>query len=75
MKLFLVKCKGMTINPTGAPHGKAYVLADDPTSAYNKLKAYLDDKNLGFADERVLDRITLVAEEGDYPKCRIQLIR
>jgi hypothetical protein len=74
MKLFYVECKGMTTNPTGAPHGLAYVLADNPTEAYEKLKARLDKEGMGFTHERVLNKVSLLAEDGVYPACRMQLI-
>ena len=75
MKLFYVECKGMTSNPTGAPWGIAYVLAEDPTEAYNKLRAKLEKEDLGFSHERILSKVSLVAEEGLYPDCRMQLIQ
>lgn len=74
MKLFYVECKGMKVNVTGTPHGIAYVLANDANEAYEKLKARLEDKNLGFYYERVFESVKLVAEEGEFPDCRMQLI-
>lgn len=74
MKLFFVECRGMTTSATGTPWGVAYVLANDPTEAYNKLKQRLEEGKIGFTDERVLHKITLLAEEGNCPSCRMQLI-
>ena len=74
MKLFYVECRGMRTNPAGAPWGIAYVLADNPTEAYDKLKARLVREVVGFNHERVLDKVMLIAEEGIYPECRMQLI-
>jgi len=64
----------MKVSVTGAPHGIAYVLAEDATEAYNKLKDRLEKGKLGFSHERVLESVKLIAEEGEYPDCRMQLI-
>ena len=74
MKLFLVECQGMKINATSAPWGIAYILAEDPTEAYEKLKSRLKEADAGYPDDRELDKVTLIAEDGLYPKCRMQLI-
>jgi hypothetical protein len=74
MKLYYVECKGMTVSAAGHPCGIAYVLANDPTEAYNKLGERLNKGDFGYMHERVLDKITLIAEEGEYPDCRMQLI-
>ena len=74
MKLYMVECKGMTTSITGPPWGTAYVLAESPTEAYEKLKERLDSEKLGFSFDRVMHRVTLLAEEGKYPACRMQLI-
>ena len=58
MKLYIVTCQGMTPG-----HGSAYVVAEDPTSAYVRLRAHLDSEGLGFDGERELDDIKLVADE------------
>ena len=68
MKLYKVKCRGMQFS-----HGFSYVVANDPTKAYEIVKKYLDKEDLGFLDDRELEIIELLAEEGDYPKCKIQL--
>lgn len=74
MKLFRVRCRGMNYLTAGNPaHGLAYVVADDLQMAYTKLRAFLDDKDLGFTHERSLDCVELVAEEGDYPECGYRL--
>lgn len=46
---------------------------DDPISAYNIVREYVDKRDLGFTGERVLESIELLAEEGDYPECHTQL--
>jgi len=50
-----------------------YVVANNPTEAYQILRKYLDEKDYFFEKERELDNIELVAEEGDYPDCEMQL--
>lgn len=72
-KLYRVELKGMTSNYGSTAYGNSFVVAKDPTEAYQKVREYLDSKDLGFPHERELDTITLLAEEGDYPECRTQL--
>jgi hypothetical protein len=74
MKLFLVECRGMKTSIVGTPHGIAYVLEEDPTKAYNKLKKFLDDNDFGYPHERELDKITLIADSTNYPNCRTKLV-
>lgn len=74
-KLFRVECRGMTSGITGAPSGVAYVLADDPTEAYSKLRSRLDSGNIGFLRDRALDKVTLIAETGEVVECGMRLIR
>jgi len=49
------------------------VVAEDPTSAYETVKKYLDSKDVGFHKDREMESIELLAETGDYPVCREQL--
>jgi len=72
-KLYRVTCRGMLDDTTGTAHGIAYVVAKDPTSAYEMLRRYLDDNDLGFERDRELDSVELVAEGSDYPDCGIRL--
>ena len=73
MKLYRVVLKGMHSDETSTAYGKPYVEASNPTEALKKVQAYLNMKNLGFPSEREMDRIELLAEEGDYPEYGIQL--
>lgn len=66
-KLWKVTCRGMTCGDN--PHGVAYVVAADPAEAYKKVRASLDERQLGFAKERELDKVELLAAEGDYHEC------
>jgi hypothetical protein len=47
-RLYLVKLRGMQSNPTGPAWGMAYVVAMDPSEAYQKVKRQLDERNIGF---------------------------
>ncbi len=49
------------------------MVAEDPTSAYETVKKYLDSKDVGFHKDREMESIELLAETGDYPVCREQL--
>ena len=51
-----------------------YVLALDPTSAYEKLRQHLDDKDLYFISEREMKEIELIAEDYNYPNCGTRLL-
>lgn len=73
MKLYRVKLRGMTSEIFPTAYGHPYVVANSTDEAFNKVKEYVNKRNLGFARERELDTITLLAEEGDYPDCLIQL--
>lgn len=73
MKLYRVKLRGMTSESLSISYGYPYVIAENTDEALDKVKEYLDKRNLGFARERELDSVTLLAEEGDYPDCLIQL--
>lgn len=73
MKLYRIKLKGMCGLFTGTSYGHPYVVAENPTEALNKVQKYINEKDLGFTKDREMDTITLLAEEGDYPECQIQL--
>lgn len=67
MKLYLVSLKGMrSAIGSNINYGRSYVLADDPTSAYEKVKKFLGKEDLGFAHERQLESIELLADEDRY---------
>jgi len=61
-KLWKVTLRGMQ-----STYGTSYVVATDATSAYNKVRKYLDDKNLGFTNDRAFNVVTLIAESSEYP--------
>lgn len=65
-KLYKVTLRGMTYSSTSGAYGVSYVVAKDPDEAYRKVRAFLDEKGLGFRRERELDKIELLAEEKQY---------
>ena len=70
MKLWKVTCRGMHGGlGSSVAHGIAYVVAEDAAQAYKKVRTSLDERNLGFSKERELNKIELLAGEGDYPEC------
>lgn len=73
MKLYIVRLKGMKTSSTGTVWGESYVVANDPTEAYEKVKAHLVEKKIGFEKERELDSITLIADAKDYSNIGIKL--
>lgn len=66
MKLYKVTLKGMLCNPTGKIHGINYVIADSLDNAYKIVRDFLDKEDLGFEQERELDKIEVIAEEDFY---------
>jgi hypothetical protein len=71
MKLFRLKLRGME---TGIiAYGYPYVVAENMDEAYKKVRNYLDEKDLGFENDREMESIQLLAETGDYPNCGVQL--
>ncbi len=72
MKLFRVNTRALP-SSTGTDYSSAYVVAPDPTAAYEIVRKYLDEKGVLFQNERTMAGIELLAEEGDYPECRTML--
>jgi len=69
MKLFKVILRGMTVSSTGVVYGVSYAVAQDPTTAYLKVKKFLDDNDIGFSKERELLSVELIADSNVYPSC------
>ena len=69
-KLYLVKLRGLQYAATGIMYGESYVIAVNPNDAYQKVKLFLEDRDIGFTDDRELFSVTLLAENIDFPKCR-----
>lgn len=73
-KLYRVTCRGMTYVMAGVPaHGTAYVVSENPDEAYKKVRNALDRLDLGFSQDREMNKVELIAEEIDYPDCCIRL--
>lgn len=74
-KLFLyrVTLRGMRSNVTGTAYGWPYVVASNPTEAYDKVYQYLCKRDVGFSKDRELVSIELLAGTGDYPDSGYQL--
>ena len=73
MKLYRIILKELQGSKVSTAYGRPYVVANDSTEALQKVQSYLKERNLGFPRDRVMDTIELLAEEGDYPGCGIQL--
>ncbi len=74
LNLYRVTLKGMNACFGSVTHyGKPYVVAHNLDEAYNKVKEYLDKRDLGFSRERELVSIELLAGTGDYPVGGYQL--
>lgn len=58
-KLYLIQTAGLSPK-------KFYVIAPDPTTAYNKLRSLLDEQEYGFEKDRELLSITTIADEDFY---------
>ena len=65
-KLFRITLRGMIFNSTGIAYGVSYVVADNSDEAYQKVKKFLDDNDIGFAKERELDKVELIADSYRY---------
>lgn len=62
LKLWRVTLRGMQTSR----YGVTYVVAEDPTSAYLRVKTFLDGEKIGYSKDRELDKIELMADEYLY---------
>ena len=74
MKLFRVTIRGLFGGGVSTRYQTTYVVATDPTTAYDMVREYLEKRRLGTSNDREMEQIELIAEEGDYPKCYIRLM-
>lgn len=65
-KLFKVELQDFRLNPN-------YVIAEDASSAYDKVRAGLAVLDWGTAEGRELKTIELIAEDYGYPACKARL--
>ena len=70
----LMKLYRITLQGNFPAIGDPYVVAENSDLAYQKVKDFLDKKDYGFSHERELDKIELIAEACDYPKCKTILL-
>ena len=73
-KLFLVKIKGIHQGGFGINYNETYVIAADPTSAYDKLRKYLNDNDIGYRREREMESVHLIAEDKQTTNTETLLI-
>lgn len=74
MKLYKVNLIGLKeLDPSETDYGTAYVVAEDPQSAYLKYLKLLDDKNMGNSSEKQLKSIEVIADERFYGGLRYLL--
>jgi hypothetical protein len=69
LNLYRVELQGMQISVTGPRYGTSYVVAPDPTTAYNMVREFCDKADLGYPAERALKSVILLAECTRYPDC------
>ena len=67
MKLYKVTLQGMIYGDNA--YGISFVVAEDPQKAYEKVKAFLDEKDIGYEKYRELKTVELIAENYQYTKC------
>ena len=65
-KLYRVTLKGMTYNSTGVAYGSSYVIAENSDEAYQKVRKFLNENDLGFTKDRELDKVELIADSYRY---------
>jgi hypothetical protein len=67
-KLYRVNLKGMKYSGAGGgpTYGVSYVVAQNPTEAYEKVKKFVDDEDLGFSKNREMESIELIASDYQY---------
>ena len=73
MKLYRITLKGLHGAGIDTDYGNPYVVAKSPNEALKKVQDYLNENDYGFSHEREMKTIELLAEEEDYPGCKIQL--
>ena len=65
-KLYRVTLRGMTYSSTGVVYGVSYVVAENSAEAYQKVRDFLDEGDLGFSGDRELDKVELIADTYKY---------
>ncbi len=74
MKLYRVTCRGMSGGlGYDTVFGVAYAVAKDSSEAYEMVRQYLVDEQIGFDKDREMKSIELLADEAPYPACSYRL--
>ena len=67
-KLYRVTLRGMTSTiGSRTAYGISYVVAETTDEAYDKVRKFLNEKDLGYSCQRELDKIEFIAEESRFP--------
>ena len=75
MNLFRVTCRGASslgsayMASLSNQYKTHYVVAEDAGQAYAKVLAFLESKNIGFASDRALEKVELIAGPPPYQAC------
>lgn len=75
MSLFRVTCRGFTspypagVSEPGGQHKTHYVVAADAGEAYTRVLAFIESKDIGFASDRALEKVELIAGPPPSPAC------
>ncbi len=67
-KLYRVTLRGMILT-----FGVSYVVANNAEDAYQKVRKFVDEKDLGYSYQREMDKIELIAEDNQYTGTRTML--
>ena len=73
-KLYRVTLRGMTSSVTGVSYGMSYVVAKNTEEAYQKLKKFVEENDLGYSSQRELDKVELLAEDYQYTSTGTMLL-
>lgn len=65
----MIKLRGLSGSHHAVDHQINYVIANDPTEAYQKVRSWLDEKDYGFWKDRELNYIELMAEDSEFTDC------
>ena len=66
-RLYHVLCRGMQHRIAGGvAHGDSYVVAENSEEAYQTVRRHLDLLHIGFAHEREMKSVELIATEENY---------
>lgn len=72
-KLWMVKTR-VSRGATGPDFSSFFVVAQNSHLAWQAVENYLDENDLGFAMDREMASIDLLAESSHYPKCKSILL-